>query len=40
MNLSFMSFLKIIIGALLGATIFWAIAFVLPKGVLGSYEQV
>jgi hypothetical protein len=40
MNLSFMSFLKIIIGALLGATIFWAIAFVLPKEVLGSYEQV
>src|ERR1700738_4668578 len=39
MNLDFTSFLKIVLGALLGAPIFWAISFLLPKGIFGSYEQ-
>jgi hypothetical protein len=40
MNLSLTSFLKILLGAFLGAPIFWSISFLIPKGTLGSYEEI
>jgi hypothetical protein len=40
MNLSPASFLKILVGAVIAAPIFWAISFLFPKGLFGSYETV
>jgi hypothetical protein len=39
-NLNLTSFLKILIGAAIVAPVFWAISFVFPKGILGSYETI
>jgi hypothetical protein len=40
MNLSFTQFLKILLGAMLGAAIVWAVSLLLPRGILGAYESV
>jgi hypothetical protein len=40
MNLSSLSFLKILVGGFFGALIFWAISFFLPNGILESFESV
>ena len=40
MNLNAASFLKIAIGASGAAVVFWAISFLIPKGMLGTYEEI